>query len=202
MIEPTVAKLAGDWPAWGHRKIAALHAIEHPELTASESSVERAMRRRGQLQPVNYQTERRQLAQARREAFLEPPTHRNQVWQPDFSEFETFAGGILRMAGCADYFAKHDFGWRISPTQNRHDAIAPVKLALAEVEVLLGHSLLDDVTDEHGVVHPVILVIDNGPAFKSVSFARFIASRSELENVRAGRKSPHTNGGAGARSGR
>lgn len=101
-IEPTVAKLAEAWPAWGHRKIAALHAIEHPDLVASVSSVQRAMRRRGLLQPVDYQAERRQLAQARREAFVDPPAHRNQVWQLDFSEFETVARGIWRIAGCAD----------------------------------------------------------------------------------------------------
>lgn len=194
VIEPSVAKLAGEWPAWGHRKIAAMHRIEHPHLPVSDSSVERAMRRRGLLQPVGYQAERRQLAQARRAAFVEPPTHRNQVWQLDFSEFETVAGGTWRIAGCADYFAKHEFGWRISPTQNRHDAIAAITMAIAEVEILLGHSLLDDVTDDHGQVHPVTVVTDNGPAFKSVAFARFIASRPELEHVRTRRKSPHTNG--------
>jgi putative transposase len=193
-IEPTVAKVAGDWPAWGHRKIAVLHRIEYPQLAASFSSVERAMRRRGLLQSVNYQSERRQLAQARRAAFIEPPTHRNQVWQLDFSEYETLGGGTWRIAGCADYYAKHEFGWRISATQNRHDAIEAIVLALAEVNDLLGHSLLDDVTDQHGVVHPVVVVTDNGPAFKSIEFARFIASRPELEHVRTRRKSPHTNG--------
>jgi putative transposase len=193
-IEPTVAKLAETWPAWGHRKIHALHRVEHPELDASASSVERAMRRRGLLQPVNYQTERRQWAQARREAFVEPPTHRNQVWQLDFSEYETLGGGIWRIAGCADYFAKHEFGWRISLTENRHDAIAAVEQAIDEVALLLGHSLLRDVTDADGVVHPVKLVTDNGPAFKSVGFARFIDSRPELVHIRTRRKSPHTNG--------
>lgn len=194
VIEPTVAKLAESWPAWGHRKIAAMHQLDHPDVPASPSSVERAMRRRGLLQPVGYQAERRQLARARRAAFVAPPTHRNQVWQLDFSEFETIGGGTWRIAGCADYFAKHEFGWRISPTQNRHDAIAAVTGAIGEVEQLLGHSLLDDVTDHLGVVHPVILVTDNGPAFKSTGFARFIASRPELEHVRTRRKSPHTNG--------
>jgi putative transposase len=193
-VEPSVAKVAEQWPAWGHRKIAALHRIEHPDVVVSDSSVERAMRRRGLLQPPGYQGERRQLAQARRAAFVEPPTHRNQVWQLDFSEFETIAGGTWRIAGCADYFAKHEFGWHISPTQNRHDAIAAVQLALEETESLLGHPLVVDVTDEHGQIHPVKVVTDNGPAFKSVGFARFIASRPELEHVRTRRRSPHTNG--------
>lgn len=193
-IEPSVAKVAETWPMWGHRKIAALHRIDHPDIDVSDSSVERAMRRRGLLQPVGYQGEVRQLARARRAAFVDPPTHRNQVWQLDFSEFETIAGGTWRIAGCADYFAKYEFGWRISPTQNRHDAIAAVQTAIGETEQLLGHSLLVDVTDHHGVIHPVIVVSDNGPAFKSVEFARFIESKPELAHVRTRRRSPHTNG--------
>jgi putative transposase len=193
-IEPTVAKLAEAWPAWGHRKIHAMHRLDHPQLPASASSVERAMRRRGLLQPIDYQAERRQHAQARREAFVEPPTHRNQVWQLDFSEFETLGGGTWRIAGCADYFAKHEFGWRVSVTENRHDAIAAIEQAIGEVEALLGHSLLRDVTDADGIVHPVKVVTDNGPAFKAIGFARFIDSRPELVHIRTRRKSPHTNG--------
>jgi hypothetical protein len=37
----------------------------------------------GLLQPVGYQAERRQLAQARRAVFLDLPTRRNRVWQTD-----------------------------------------------------------------------------------------------------------------------
>lgn len=195
VIEPTVAKLAEAWPAWGHRKIAAMHRLEHPDLPASPASVERAMRRRGLLQPVDYQRERRALAVARRAAFVTPPSSRNQVWQLDFSGFETAAEATWHLAGCADYFAKYEFGWRVSPTENRHDAIAAVHLAIAEAEALLGHSLLEDITDPAtGEIHPIRLVTDNGPAFKSVDFARFIDGRPEFEHIRTRRRSPHTNG--------
>lgn len=40
----------------------------------------------------------------------------------------------------------------------------------------------------------MIVVTDNPPAFKSVGFARFIASRPELTHVRTRRRPPHTNG--------
>lgn len=98
-IEPTVAKLAAEFPAWGHRKIWALHHLDHPDEAVSQSSVRRAMARRDLLQPVDYQRERRELAKARRAAFVEPPTHRNQVWQLDFSEFETTATASGRSPG-------------------------------------------------------------------------------------------------------
>ena len=60
-IEPAVAKLAAQYPAWGHRKIWAMGRYDGWDL-ASPSSVHRAMSRRGLLQPVHYQAERRQLA--------------------------------------------------------------------------------------------------------------------------------------------
>jgi hypothetical protein len=104
-IEPTVAKYAEAWPAWGHRKVWALARADGHDV-GSQASVARAMRRRGLLQPVNYQAERRQLAQARRAVFVDPPARRNRVWQFDFSEFETTAGGIWRLGGTVDYHAK------------------------------------------------------------------------------------------------
>ncbi len=43
---------------------------------------------------------------ARKAAFAEPPTGPNQVWQLDFSEFETQRRD-LAVAGCCDYFSKY-----------------------------------------------------------------------------------------------
>jgi transposase InsO family protein len=194
-IEPAVAKLAEEFPAWGHRKIWALHTLDHPEEAASQSSVRRAMARRGLLQPVGYQRERRELAKARRAAFVEPPTHRNQVWQLDFSEFETTRDGKWQIAGCTDYVAKFEFARWLAPTQMRHDAIEAVRAAIASAEEILGHPLLEDVTDPAtGEIHPVVVVTDNGPAFRSGAFARFIASRPELTHVRTRHRSPGSNG--------
>ncbi|WP_443043999.1 hypothetical protein [Streptomyces sp. NBC_00322] len=48
-VEATAAKYAADWPAWGHRKIAAMMRADGCEV--STSTVERALRRRGLLLP-------------------------------------------------------------------------------------------------------------------------------------------------------
>jgi hypothetical protein len=48
------------------------------------STTLRILRRRGMVQPTDYTRERRQLAAARRAAFLVPPTAPKQVWQLDF----------------------------------------------------------------------------------------------------------------------
>jgi len=193
-IEPVAAKYAADWPAWGHRKIHALMAVDGHR--ASMSSVERALRRRGLLQPVDYQGERRELAKARKAAFATAPTRPNQVWQLDFSEYETTAGGIWRLAGITDYFTKYEHGWHIAPTCTGSDAIEAVRLAIAEAERLGGAPLLSllPVNPDTGLPHRIKLVTDNGGAFKGAAFARFIASRPELLHIRTRAKCPGQNG--------
>jgi len=58
-IKPVVAKVAEDWPAWGRRKVWAIAHYDNHDV-GSPSTVVRAMARRGLLQLVRYQTERRQ----------------------------------------------------------------------------------------------------------------------------------------------
>jgi transposase InsO family protein len=129
-IEPVVAKYAGDWDAWGHRKIWALACHDGVDV-GSASSVGRAMARRGLLQPVRYQAERRQLAQARKAVFVDPPDRRNRVWQMDFSEFETTTGGIWRIGGVCDYWAKPALAGRVAPTATASDLIATLERSIA-----------------------------------------------------------------------
>ena len=193
-VEPVAAKYAADWPAWGHRKIHALMAVDGH--AASASTVERALRARGLLQPVDYQGERRELAKARKAAFAEPPTRPNEVWQLDFSEYETRTGGIWRLAGVTDYFTKYEHGWHIAPTCTGTDAIEAVRIAIAEAERLGGAPLssLLPVNPTTGEIQRIKLVTDNGGAFKGVAFARFIASRPELLHIRTRAKSPGQNG--------
>ena len=193
-FEPVAAKYAADWPAWGHRKIHALMAADG--VPGSASTVERALRRRGLLQPVDYQGERRELAKARKAAFAEPPTRPNEVWQLDFSEYETTAGGIWRLAGVTDYFTKYEHGWHLAPTCTGTDAIEAVKIAIAEAERLGGAPLssLLPANPDTGEPRRIKLVTDNGGAFKGAAFAAFIASRPELLHIRTRAKSPGQNG--------
>jgi hypothetical protein len=57
-------------------------------FSASQATVRRALARRGLLQSVGYQRECRELAKARKAAFVQPPTAAT-VWQTDFSELGT-----------------------------------------------------------------------------------------------------------------
>jgi len=192
-LEPVAARYAATFAAWGHRKLWAL--LQADGYGVSMSSVARALGRRGLLLPQRYQAERRQLARARRAVFLDPPTRRCRVWQSDFSEFETIGGGTWRLSGVVDYVAKVALACPVTMTQTAADAIASLEAACAQAETWLGRPLLNECVDaETGELIPVVVVTDNGPAYKSAAFARYIATRPELTHVRTRHRSPQTNG--------
>jgi hypothetical protein len=67
---------------------------------APDSTVLRALRRSGRAQPIDYQAERRQLAEARRAAFVVPPLGPNQVWQLDFERHEALSNRAVVKGHC------------------------------------------------------------------------------------------------------
>jgi putative transposase len=70
-IEAVAAKYAADWPAWGHRKIAAMMRADGHQV--STSTVQRALRRRGLLLPTGFRADRRSWARLRKRVFRDPP---------------------------------------------------------------------------------------------------------------------------------
>jgi putative transposase len=182
-------------PAWGHRKVWAM--TRHDGHVVSEATVLRLLRDEGLILPAHYQRERRRLAERRKAAFANDPTGPNQVWQLDFSEFETTAGGTWRLAGCRDYWSKYEHPFHVSPTANQFDAIDAVELALADYEQMFGHPLREkcQVDVETGEIRPVVTIVtDNGGPFRSFRFEAFIAGRPELAHVRTRVKTPGQNG--------
>ena len=193
-IEPEVAKLAEQYPAWGHRKVWAMGFYEGWDL-GSASSVGRAMARRGLLQPAAYQAQRRQLAQARRAVFVEAPTRPNRVWQADFSQFETTQQGTWQLGGVVDYYSKVVLACEVTATQTAADLCAALCAAEAAAQALLGRPLVECCVDARtGEIVPIAVVTDNGPAMKSVAAARWFAARAHFTHVRTRHRSPHTNG--------
>lgn len=178
---------------WGHRKIYGL--LRADGVKTSPSSVKRALGRRGLLLPVRYQAERRALARARKGVFKAPMPRRNRVWQTDFSEFETTTAGSWMLSGMVDYWAKVALATSANATQAARDAVATLEAAIDEAERLIGRPLVEDCVDpDTGEIFPVVVVSDNGPAYKSDLFARFIAARPWLAHVRTRYRSPQTNG--------
>lgn len=206
--EALAAKYAADWPAWGHRKIAAMMRADGHQ--ASTSTVERALRRRGLLLPRGFRADRKSWAALRRKVFHDPPTERNRVWQTDFSEFETAGGGIWRICAVIDYATKYCLAARITPTGRGVDALACLDAAVDEAERVLG---LDDLSDDRGelelvdentgevidvVPAPIAVVSDNGSCFRGETYqSAFAGDEPLLRHVRTRIRSPQTNGALG-----
>jgi putative transposase len=192
-IEEPAAELAARYSAWGHRKIWAMLAADG--ICVSASSVARAMKRRGLLLPVRYLKERRAFAEARKAAFADAPQRRNRVWQMDFTEFETTFGGTWRICCVVDYATKLVLAASVSGTATARDAVNALRAAIARAEELLCHELLGDCVDlESGEICRLRIVTDNGAAFKSDAFWRFVTAHPCLEHIRTRHYAPETNG--------
>ena len=192
-VEPVAVEYADRFGAWAHRKVAMLMRVDGHH--APDSTVLRALKRTGRVLPVDYQAERRQHAKARRAAFVVEPSGPNQVWQLDFTEFETRHGGTWRIGGVADYYSKLELGWHVSTTASHRDAIETLEQAIDETERLTGRPLRELLVDRvSGEIRPIALVTDNGPCFKAARFAAYIEKRPELIHIRTRRNSPNQNG--------
>jgi transposase InsO family protein len=193
LLQP-VAAVAAEYEAWGHRKLWAV--LRRRGVHASQSSVKRALKAQGLLQTRQHHAERRNLADARKAAFATRPNRRNRVWQMDFSEFETLAGGTWQICGIIDYATKFVLAVHANGTQTAADATRTIAAALEEAAAVLDLPDLEDefVDLDTGEIQPLTIVTDNGPAFKSSTFASFIAVRPWLRHVRTRHRSPQTNG--------
>jgi transposase InsO family protein len=204
-IEAAAAKYAADWPAWGHRKIAAMMRADGHFV--STSTVERALRRRGLLLPRGFRADRKSWAVLRRRVFRDPPTERTRVWQTDFSEFETPSGGIWRICAVIDYATKYCLAATITATSRGKDALACLNTAVREAERLLAledlrtdRGTIELINDESGeiidvVPAPIAVVSDNGSCFRSETYqAAFAGDDPLLRHVHTRAKSPQTNG--------
>jgi putative transposase len=203
-IETVAAKYAAEWPAWGHRKIAAMMRADGYQV--STSTVERALRRRGLLLPSGFRADRRSWSRLRKRVFRDPPRERNRVWQMDFSEFETTRGGIWRICSVIDYATKYCLAATVTATSRGQDALACLRHAVAEAERVLD---LDDLRADRGMMDvvdaddfvigqapaPIAVVTDNGPCFRGTVFAdAFTGDDPLLRHVRTRVRSPQTNG--------
>jgi len=137
-VEAVVHAYALKYPVWGHRKIWALTIADGHQV--SMRTVHRILDERGLLHSRGYHAERRELAKARRQTFHEPPTRRNRVWQTDFSEFETSAGGTWQLSGVVDYVAKFCLTCPVTATKTWREAVGALEGARERAGEVLGPS--------------------------------------------------------------
>lgn len=70
----------------------------------------------------------------------------NQVWQLDFSEYQTTISGTRRIAERRDQRVNCKFDAQVSPTASMLDAVTAVEFALVDADALIGHPLIEDCT--------------------------------------------------------
>lgn len=204
-IEAVAAKYAEAWPAWGYRKIAAMMRADGHDVT--NSSVQRALRRRDLLLPQGFRADRKSWAVVRRKVFYDPPTERNRVWQTDFSEFETACGGIWRISAVIDYVTKYCLAITVTPTSRGADAVRCLQLAIEEAQHVLdladlrADRALMNIFDANDTIigqapAPIAVVSDNGPCYRGKTFQTLFSDHDDplLRHVRTRIKSPQTNG--------
>ena len=95
-VEADAETLAAGGEGWGHRNLAALKrgGINSTEpAPVSDSTMYRVLARNGLGLSANHTGEVRHQAGVRKQAFIDPPTRRNRLWQADFSEFDTNGAG-------------------------------------------------------------------------------------------------------------
>lgn len=112
------------------------------------------------------------------------------------SFYETAAGGTWRLGGVVDYAVKVFLAVTVIATQTTSDAIGKLQAARDQAQAWLGHPLVAECVDQATgeLVAPIVVVTDNGPCYRSVGFAPWIAANPEFAHVRTRHRSAQTNG--------
>ena len=116
-------------------------------------------------------------------AFVVPPSGPNQVWQLDFTEFETrmaAPGGSAGSPTTGRSSSSAGTSHRPEPPRRDRDGRARAR----RDQRLPGRALPSSHRRATGEIRPVALVTDNGPCFKSGRFAAFVDKRPELIHIR------------------
>src|SRR3954451_19384889 len=165
-------------PGQGDDRLLAAAATSIRSVSAAAGL--RLLREEGLLLEANYQRERRQLAARRKAAFAVEPTAPNQVWQLDFTDFETTTGGpgASRAAGTTDRSTTSWAGTSRESARRRRPRRARPRRGRTLAGRPLGERAERDV--DGNVLPLVTIVTDNGGPFR---FEAFIATRPELRHV-------------------
>ena len=177
------------------RRLRGVHLDRGAGLAAARFAAATRVSRRPQV-----------VGDAAAQGIPRPPTQRNQVWQTDFSEFETSGGGIWRICAVIDYATKHCLAMTVTQPASGADALACLRLAVTEAERVLD---LDNLRADSGLADmlgpagemlgmapaPVAVVSDNGLCFRGEAFnTGFDGPHPLLRYVRTRVRSPQTNG--------
>ena len=115
----------------------------------TNSSVARALQRRGLLLPHGFRADGQSWAVRRRKVFRDYPPNATESGRPTSPEFETTNGGIWRICAVIDYVTKYNPAITVTLTSRSIDALHCRQPAVTEAQRLLG---LDDLRADRDVM--------------------------------------------------
>ena len=116
------------------------------------------------------------------DAFKNPTTRVNEMWQTDFTYFRIINWGWYYLSTVLDDFSRYIIAWKLSPTMSATDVTETLDAALAITGV-----------DQVKVRHRPRLLSDNGPAYLSDELRAYLKDR-KMGHTRGRPYHPQTQG--------
>ena len=142
----------------------------------SESSVYRILKAADLITSPAY------ILMSASDAFKDPTTRVNEMWQTDFTYFRIINWGWYYLSTVLDDFSRYIIAWKLSPTMGATDVTETLDQALAITGV-----------DQVRVKHRPRLLSDNGPAYLSGELKQYLGDR-KMNHTRGAPYHPQTQG--------
>jgi putative transposase len=168
-VRDKVIERALDWPELSPREVAV--AFTDAEKTfVSEASVYRILKAEGLVTSPAF------IVMKAADAFANPTTAINQLWQTDFTYLKVTSWGWFYLSTVLDDFSRYIVAWKLCTTMSADDVTATLGLALQA-------SGLDQV----GADRRPRLLSDNGPSYVAGDLSDWL----EAQGMRHTRGKPY-----------
>ncbi len=157
------------------RELACRYTDEN-RYFVSESSVYRLLKEADLITSPAY------VLMSASDAFKNPTTRVNEMWQTDFTYFRIINWGWYYLSTVLDDFSRYIISWKLSPTMGATDVTETLDEALA----ITG-------ADQVKVRHRPRLLSDNGPAYLSSELRDYLGER-RMKHTRGAPYHPQTQG--------
>jgi putative transposase len=166
-------------------------ALEEPELSprevavaftdiektfVSEASVYRILKAEGLVTSPAF------IVMKAADAFANPTTAINQLWQTDFTYLKVTGWGWFYLSTVLDDFSRYIVAWKLCTTMKAEDVTATLDLALQAAGL-----------DQAELVDRPRLLSDNGPGYVAGDLAKWLDARN-IKHVRGAPYHPMTQG--------
>ena len=174
-IQNEVLDLALEHTDLSPRELACRYTDEK-RYFVSESSVYRLLKEADLITSPAY------VLLSASDAFKNPTTRVNEMWQTDFTYFRIIHWGWYYLSTVLDDYSRYIIAWKLSPTMDAGD----VKDTLDDAIAITG-------VDQVKVRHRPRLLSDNGPAYVSSELRDYLNER-RLGHTRGRPYHPQTQG--------